>query len=826
MTAALATLAARAEHSDELADLRAAVDPRLLARHGWDDAKRRFAPSAEDPVFGYELCIVVGCVDAALKRGLCTACDRRLDKMGGERAAFVAMARPQAPFDEDGPGLCLVCRTPGHERPAVGPNGLCRTCEGRRRWRRQSVQALVDGDDRFAPAEPLASFGRCARSGCGRWAAFEESSLCNRCHEDWRTSGRPDVRKWRATSGLMTFGGGRFVDFAPLTPRVRVELLLGIQEHAERETRLSCHTVQEVAGRLLRGGFGSITELADKPGTSRDRVFIRHTQRRVALALSDPEAELTADVWRLAVLGLSDPRAHLRFTAIKQPWLRAAAKEWAAESIARSVSRTADVVAAVGELSASLATRAEKHEGPAMLGRSDVVRFLGRLGRAESAGRVSVKHRRTLVYNVRYFLRGCREMGLTQPGGTLAGLPDTFAILPADLPKSWRDDDTPTDRSLPAGVVAQLLAPDARALLVGQSGDEVADMIELHIWIGRRPTESVALEFGCLEADGAGDPVLRFDARKQRIRRARIPIQQEAAAIIKRQQARVRAAFPATPESELALWPRPNRNPHGTHRRIATSLGMSMRRWVDALPSLTGPDGQEFPRDRVFPYAFRHTYAQRHADAGTPVDVLSALLVHDSLHSTQAYYHVPEKRKKMATALVAPLMMDRAGHLVGGSDALDAMLTRREIGQIPVPLGWCTESNNVKAHGHGCVYRYRCLGCGHFRTDPSHLDDLRGHLQRLLAAREELAAAMPALADWARDDALPSDEEIAATRQLIRAAEHQLSTLDEADRNAILEAVRELRKLRSQMRASMPDTTHLRVQLVAPKFTPGLERHG
>lgn len=833
MTAASGrSLSVVVEPVGELDALRAALDTQLLARHGWDPVSVRFTPAPDDAVFGYELCAVPGCSDAALKSGLCTACHRRLAKTPGSRTVFLLQPRPPAPFDEEGPELCLVCRTPGHERPASGLHGLCSTCEGRRAWRRQSVRALIDGDTRFAAATPLPTFGHCRRRGCGRWAAFEAVRLCNRCHEDWRVLGRPEVATWRASNALMSFGGGRFVDLLPLNSRVRVELLLAIQTHAESETQLSCHTIQEVAGRLYRGGFESISDLADKPGTGRDRMFIRHAQRQIALVFSDPDEELTKDVWSLRVLGLHDGfggrgsrgRAYLRFTALTQPWLRDAAKKWAAENIARSVARTADVVLALSELSKSLASRPDKGERPDALGRGDIVRFLGRLRRAEAAGRHSAQLRRGLVYDVRFFLRGCREIGLALPGQALEDLPADFAILRDDVPRSGRDDETATDRSLPQTVIAQLLAAEALELLALAAGEEVADMVHLHIWIGRRPTESVALEFDCLERDGAGDPLLRYDANKQRIRRARIPIQQEAAAIIERQQARVLAAFPGTPRSELALWPRPQQNARGTHPRATTALGVAMRRWVDALPSLTGTDGQAFPRERVFPYAFRHSYAQRHADAGTPIDVLSTLMVHDNLHSTQTYYHVPEQRKKMAVALVAPLTMDRAGQTVGSSDALDSILTRRDLGQIPVPLGWCTEPSNVKAHGQACAYRYRCLGCSHFRTDPSHLEDLRQHLQRLLATREELAAAMPALVDWARNDATPSEEEIAAVRQLIRSGERQLETLDEADRRAILDAVRELRKLRSQMRAAMPDPFALKVQLVAPKFHPALER--
>ncbi|MFF7458175.1 hypothetical protein [Kitasatospora sp. NPDC008115] len=51
------------------------------------------------------------------------------------------------------------------------------------------------------------------------------------------------------------------------------------------------------------------------------------------------------------------------------------------------------------------------------------------------------------------------------------------------------------------------------------------------------------------------------------------------------------------------------------------------RAWVNALPEFLVPvvvetDGQPttvklpFDKARIFPYAYRHTYAQRHADAG------------------------------------------------------------------------------------------------------------------------------------------------------------------------------------------------------------------
>ncbi|NIB31896.1 site-specific integrase [Pseudonocardia sp. MCCB 268] len=72
-----------------------------------------------------------------------------------------------------------------------------------------------------------------------------------------------------------------------------------------------------------------------------------------------------------------------------------------------------------------------------------------------------------------------------------------------------------------------------------------------------------------------------------------------------------------------------------------------LRRWVDAIPELLddGVDhsGDRLPSDRtrIYPYAFRHAYAQRHADNGTDIDVkLRELMDHTSISTTQGYFTV------------------------------------------------------------------------------------------------------------------------------------------------------------------------------------------
>jgi hypothetical protein len=216
-------------------------------------------------------------------------------------------------------------------------------------------------------------------------------------------------------------------------------------------------------------------------------------------------------------------------------------------------------------------------------------------------------------------------------------------------------------------------------------------------------------------------------------------------------------------------------------------------------------DGREFDKDAAYLYAYRHSFAQRHADAGTPVDVLRELMGHRSMSTTQIYYRVTAKRTRSAVDTLAAFQLDRGGNRVWAEARvlLDSEHQRIAVGQVAVPFGTCSEPSNVKAGGGSCPFRFRCLGCGHFRTDPSYLPELRGYLDSLLQARERIRSALD-LDDWARTEAMPSDEEITRLRQLIRRAEYDLSQLSEADRRQITQAVDTVRATRRAVHLGMP----------------------
>ena len=75
---------------------------------------------------------------------------------------------------------------------------------------------------------------------------------------------------------------------------------------------------------------------------------------------------------------------------------------------------------------------------------------------------------------------------------------------------------------------------------------------------------------------------------------------------------------------------------------------------------------------------------------------------------------------------------------------LDSEYARRAVGEVSVPFGICREPSNVAAAGRACPFRFRCIGCDHFRADASSLPELTAYLDDLLRTRERLTAALAA----------------------------------------------------------------------------------
>src|SRR6266702_3224319 len=229
---------------------------------------------------------------------------------------------------------------------------------------------------------------------------------------------------------------------------------------------------------------------------------------------------------------------------------------------------------------AAVARRSDGGIDPAALSHRDVKDFLARLMRLERAGKLSAYRRAQSINMVAKFLRDCREMGLTQPGAILGRLPGDVVIRRAERPRATRRDDA-VGAALPDVVMSQLLSPGNLERLEILAGPTIRAAAELGAGAGRRTAELCSLRFACLDYDEhtgedgqrRASPVLVHDMPKV------LKVGSLA------QQQTVRAGLPSP-----------------------------------------------FPRELVIPYAFRHSFAQRHADAGTPVDTLKELLGRHGAH--------------------------------------------------------------------------------------------------------------------------------------------------------------------------------------------------
>jgi integrase len=779
----------------------ALVDPAFLAEAGWDGQMMVLSPPAEHPLLGRPVCRAAGCDNTARRpSNICTGCQQRLAEQGlGEEG----LAAPP-PLRRARVAACVVT---GCARLRVA-NGLCQAHRGQHRTLKLPMaRFLADARVRGLPACPPCAVPACTLQRRGPAAAY-----CGAHQVRWWSERRrdPDVDEvaWRVVQSPSTRPGE--TSLRGLPPLVVAQLLLGIQERTRTGRKHFEEHMRYVVNGIRAQQVASITDVDSSVFRAKtQRSLLRSIMDHLRRHFVDVETEKGKDIWDLTAFG-GNGRAW--FTAISQRWLREAAKRWAVDDLPRR--RGAKIgdelrhrIRCLARLSASLRLRADQGEVPALLGRADVDNFLNRLAFQHAQGQLSAGARRRTCLQVRMILNRFRALGLTRPGQVAAGLSDEFVIAEFDIP---REIEPEPGRDLPAEIVTQLCAqlPVLQSLFHAQT--RVA--VELLVDTGRRPGEICGLGVDCLDRDGDGKPVLVYDNEKTARKAQRLPIAEATAALIAAQQQRVRARYPHTPTDQLKLLPARHHNPHGRRGIGVGHLARCHAQWVATLPVLTTADGAGFNKTRIIPYAWRHTYAQRHADAGVPVDVLRELMGHKVMDTTRRYYRVGEARRREAVDRLVALQFDRHGNRVWqqAKALLDSEHARRAVGEVVVPFGVCAEPSNVQAGGHACPYRFRCVGCDHFRTDASYLPDLHTYLDDLLRNRERLQAALD-VDDWARVEATPSDEEITRIRRLIARINNDLDALTPAERAQVEQAVATVRRHRAtvlglpKIRPPLPD---------------------
>lgn len=706
-------------------------------------------------------CSVPGCEGDLHSSGLCFRHERRWNKDRSEQlAVFIARTHPLTRAAE--------CRVAGCDRESIGRRGLCRFHD--HRLRRQHNTAL-SGDELAA------------------WVRGEQPRL-----------------------GVHQFC------LAGLPALLRVELLYGLQQRDQAPPPLDPTEVRILLGRLGEAGSlrdADLQAVCESGGTVYNtatrglfRDLRRHLDRAWAQYTSaDPFA---GDVWQVALLDLRVNASRrwpatqgvVDFRVIEQAWLREVVKDWA-RATRPYLQRLRETLRACQ--TASHALTAAGSPDPASLGAGEFTRILDAISsqRRADGGLYSAGHRNLMLYQF------CQVIEHGRASGLMAAVPDPFR--PARR-RRVRDDPNEDElgKALPETVVGQL---DAHLHLLGPTGRAGAltatDLRLMHQTIyrilrdtGRRPGEVVSLRVGCIEViDGQHN--LIYDNHKAGRMRRRLPITTDTVEVISTwQQRRTRLSTPDTQRQWLFPSPLLRARQSRGHMTSA-SVGRAFKAWVSQIGTISseplGPDGNPTPFDPslITPYVLRHSYAQRHADAGVPVDVLKELMDHVAVATTMGYYRVGLKRKQHAIRSVGSLAVNAAG-----DPAPFTSPTAYQRASVAVPFGNCTEPSNVKAGGGACPIRFQCAGCGFYRPDPSYLPALEQHIADLRADRETAHAIGAA--------AYVTDNLTAEITAFTRVAEQMRRRLDQlapSERDEVEQASKLLRRARAAQQLPLINNT-------------------
>jgi integrase len=765
----------------------------------WDGGSLLFTGDLASPRTSAWPCRTPGCPTGTRRpSGRCDGCRRARVSAGTGWDEFDAAppARVRRPLLPD------RCTVPGCEGD-LHCSGLCFRHE--RSWgknRSEPVAAFI------ARARPLRRAGDCLVAGCGRenvtrrgLCRFHDQRL-QRAHAAGTLS-REQLAAWIAAE-RPRLGVHQF-SLAGLPELVQAEVLFALQRRDHAAPPLDPTEIRILLARL--DGAASVREadpwlVCESGGMQYNtgtrglfRDLRRHLDQAWAqYAGTDPFA---GDIWQVALLGLH-VNASRRWPAtngvidlrvIEPAWLREIVKDWARTSLPW-LQRLRETIRACQAASAALAGTVR-----ASLGAGDFTRVLDAITcqRRPDGALYSAAHRNLMIYQF------CQVIEHGRGSGLMEEVPGPFRPAPRHRVRQDANEDE-TGKALPPMVIAQL---DARLDLLGPDGRAgaipAASMQLMHQTIyqilrdtGRRPGEVVTLHSGCIEIiDGQHN--LIYDNHKAGRMRRRLPVTSATAAItLAWEQHRGTLRLP--PDQDRWMFPSPLLRANQARGHITPSaVARAFKIWVTRAgvidSELAGPDGTPLPFDLtlIAPYALRHSYAQRHADAGVPVDVLKELMDHASVTTTVGYYQIGLKRKQQAIRAVGALATDAAGN-----PAPFTSPAAYETASVSVPFGNCTEPSNVNAGGGSCPIRFQCAGCGFYRPDPSYLPALEAHIASLRADRET-AIAIGAAAYVTTS----LTAEIDAFTNVADQMRHRLDTLPAAEREEIEQASKLLRRARA-----------------------------
>lgn len=634
------------------------------------------------------------------------------------------------------------------------------------RAREGTAYAVTQWVDDRQP-KPLPPRAGCVARVCGR-EAVHRSGMCghhNQMYQDWRNrtaQGHADesVALWLAREveppmdpeTLATYAKACATPFGLLPEPLRWEFLYAVQARdLGGRAKLNAVQVRGTYLHLRRQGWDSVvgmTELGRRSGMNANLAGMLVQWQRL---IDDAHREWSGtDARDAKVLYLRDleiretskvigPGARMDLRGIQGGWILDSVSAWA-----RAAARGHDALLVVAHAwtvaDEVLQLRGTPRNALGVADMDAIVRQIReRWPRKETQAR-----RIKAVDRVVKYSRGDDALQ-----DHWAVIPARFAIDPARHQAIDKTDTASPNRDEPFRFVPQpSLDWVMDHLHVIDRGDpyliaESQAMIYVHERCGRRTGETVRLRDDCITYDNQGSPYLEWRRGKPPYTMGkRLPIHQETHDLIRQWQEIKR-------ERDIKSgWLFPSLRYTTADKPYDTSyLGTRVSELVRAVQEhapFEGPvEGVEgnlvhFDLTTIDPYAFRHAFAQRLADATdadgrptTPPDVLQDYMGHKNFNTTMAYYEVTAKRRKKALEAIPPRRLNLRGHVV------DVDRERDGFTRIAVTLGHCSEPQNVAAGGHGCMLEHACESCPFFMVDPLERDgmdakrqDLRVKLER------------------------------------------------------------------------------------------------
>lgn len=500
--------------------------------------------------------------------------------------------------------------------------------------------------------------------------------------------------------------------------------------------------------------------------------------------------------------------AALDFRPIPLEWARQMAKLWILERSTTETSATT-LITHVARLCTDFVVRCAARNLPSPTNASDLTREHGKVLAQALAGLARLdghplpnSYKRLLGSTLAGMIDYARKNSDLFENTTLSFALDYDLQIPLE-DNPGADEDDETGRAVPEPVIEYLFEQLPTARVSNPASASAPNAVYKAAFTcyltllrdaGRRPSETAGLRRDCLSYDTTGQATLLWHNDKGRRRGRRLPIWAETAQALETWFTVRDQHITAMPPGQHD-WLFPTFRPRARDKHLKTTwFNKRLRDWIDLdLPDLPGPNngpgtGTPFCKTSVFAYAFRHSYCQRLADAGVPQETLRRLMDHRSADTTAQYYTVTNARKRKAIESVKRLSFDALGAHSPVTEDLYSMAA------VAVPFGNCTEPTNIKAAGKACPARFQCGGCTFFRSDPSHLPDLKAHRERM---KEDLAWQVaqnlrPSLITDTRN-------EIEAFTALIAAQETRLAELPGSERESLAEASAVLRRLRSSV---------------------------